>query len=452
MLIGGTHFGGAGIRRTAAFGHTVVQAWSVGGIMKPGRRVFVIGGAHSGFIGKFHPDFIWKGHPEHGKRQNPTLEQHLKTAVIAALETTGVPASAVQKGYVGNFTGELFAKQGHLGAIIASAHPDLKHKPFARLEGACASGGLALVTGVDAISAGYDVVLVSGAEVQTTVSAAEGADYLARAAHYESQRSCDPFTFPCLFARRAKAVRAAYRLSEEDIARVVVKAYANANKNPHAHMQAVRMTLENASRASDKNPAFLENNEFREFMKVSDCSQVSDGASALLLVSESGLRQLGKRPGDAVELAAYGHATAPLDEIPDPLELTTTRVAAEEAYRDAGVAAQEIGVAEVHDCFSVTEILMYEALGFAAKGHGIDLVKDGSTTLTGRIPVNTGGGLLAFGHPVGATGVKQAIEIWKQMQGKAGDYQIAARPRWGIAANMGGDDRTSVVTLYSSVT
>ncbi len=419
--------------------------------MKPARRVFLIGGAHSGFIGKFHPDFIWKGHPDFGKRQNPTLEQHLRTSVIHALEKTGVPAAAVQKGYVGNFTGELFAKQGHLGAVVAGAHPDLKYKPFARLEGACASGGLALISGVDAQTAGNDVVLVAGVEVQTPVGAAEGADYLARAAHYETQRACDPFTFPCLFARRAKAYREAYRISEEDLARVVVKAYANANKNPHAHMQAVTMNMENASRASDKNPAFLENREFRDFMKVSDCSQVSDGASALVLVSEEGLRKLGKRPSDAVEIVAYGHATAPLDEVTDPLELSTTRVAAQEAYRDAGIGPRDVGLAEVHDCFSVTELLMYETLDFAAKGRGIDLARDGSTTLEGRIPVNTGGGLLAFGHPVGATGVKQAIEIFKQQKGLAGGYQIGKRPLWALAANMGGDDRTAVVTVYRNV-
>ena len=419
--------------------------------MKPARRVFIVGGDHSGFIGKFHPDFIWKGHPDFGKRQNPSLEQHLKTAVVRALEKTGVPAAAVQKGYVGNFTGELFAKQGHLGAMMSGAHPDLKYKPFMRVEGACASGGLALVAAIDAISAGADVVLASGVEVQTTVNAAEGADYLARAAHYESQRACDPFTFPCLFARRAKLYREAYDISEEDLARVVVKAYSNANKNPNAHMQAVKMTLENASQSSDKNPAFLENNAFRDFMKVSDCSQVSDGASAIVLVSEAGLAQHGKRRDDAVEIVAYGHATAPLDETTDALVLSTSRHAVEEAYRDAGVSASNMGVAEVHDCFSVTEILMYEALHFAEQGRGIELVKEGATTLQGRIPVNTGGGLLAFGHPVGATGIKQALEIFKQQKGLAGAYQIPGRPEFGVAANMGGDDRTAVVTVYRNV-
>jgi acetyl-CoA acyltransferase len=415
--------------------------------MKPARRAFVLGGAHSGFIGKFHPDFIWKGHPDFGKKQNPTLEDHLRTAVVTALEKTGTPAAAVQKGYVGNFTGELFAKQGHLGAIVAGVHPDLALKPFARLEGACASGGLALQAGVDAISAGYDVVLVTGAEVQTTVNAAEGADYLARAAHYATQRDIDPFTFPCLFARRAKAYCEAYRVGEQDLARVVVKAYDNANRNPHAHMRTFKMTLENAATASDRNPLFLENKEFHDFMKVSDCSQVSDGASALVLVSEAGLRKLGKRVADTSEILAYGHATAPLQELADPLFMHTAQAAAAEAYRDAGIGPRDVGIAEVHDCFSITELELYEALGFAEKGRAMDLVRDGSVLRDGRLPVNTGGGLLAFGHPVGATGVKQVLELQRQQKGQCGDYQVPGRPTHGIAANIGGDDRTAVVTI-----
>lgn len=420
--------------------------------MKPTRRVYIIGGAHSGFIGKLHPDFIWKGHADFGKRTNPTLEDHIRTAVIGALEKTGVPAAAVQKGFIGNFAGELFSKQGHLGAVLASLHPDLNLKPFTRVEGACASGGLALLSGIDSISAGYDVVLVAGAEVQTTVNAAEGADYLARAAHYSTQRSIDPFTFPCLFARRAKAYRDRYRLSEQDLARVVAKAYANANKNPNAHMRDVKMTLENAATASDRNPLFLKNEEYRDYLKVSDCSQVSDGASAVILLSEEGLRKLGKRAEAAVEIVAYGHATAALDEKPDPLVMTTAQAAASEAYRDAGIGPRDIGIAEVHDCFSITELELYEALGFAEQGRAIDLVKDGTVTREGRLPVNTGGGLLAFGHPVGATGVKQALEIAKQQKGLAGGYQVKARPNYGIAANIGGDDRTAVVTIYRSVT
>ena len=416
--------------------------------MKPLRPVFLLGGAHTPFIGKFHPDFIWKGHPDFGKRRNPTIEEHLHKAVRDALAATGVPASAVRKGYVGNFTGEIFAQQGHLGSSLAAADPAFRNKAFSRVEGACASGGLALIAAVDAVGAGFDVALAAGVEVQTTLSAKEGADALARAAHYPTQRSIDPFTFPCMFARRTKAYLETFGLSEEDLAEVVLKAYANASKNPYAHMRAFKMTPEYARAASEKNPRFLENPQYRDWMKVSDCSQVSDGASCALLVSEAGLRSLGKSRDQAVEIAAYGHATAPLAEDVDLLDLATTRAAAAEAYADSGTAPEAIQVAEVHDCFSIAEILMYEAIGFAPRGRGIGIVKDGTTTLAGSRPVNTGGGLLAFGHPVGATGVKQAVEIWRQMKGLCGDYQIRRTPAWGLTANMGGDDRTAVVTIY----
>ncbi len=416
--------------------------------MKPARDVYIVGGSHTTFIGKHHPDYIWKGHPDFGKRQNPSIEQHLHQAALGALEKTKVPAELVQKGFVGNFTGEIFARQGHLGAMLAAAHPAFALKPFARLEGACASGGLALLAGVETISAGYDVVLVAGVEVQTTLSARDGADALARAAHYATERSLDPFTFPCMFARRARAYGEKYGIEPGGLAEVVVKAYSNAAKNPHAHMRAFRMTLEDARTASERNPNFIENPEYRDWLMVSDCSQVSDGASAVVLASEEGLRLCGIRKNDTVQLLAYGHATAPLDGERDHSSLTTTSAAAREAYRDSGTRPGEIGVAEVHDCFSIAEIQMYEALGFAAPGKGLGLVQDGTVTLTGKLPVNTGGGLMAFGHPVGATGVKQALEIYRQMRGLAGDYQVPHPPSRGLAANMGGDDRTSVVTVY----
>lgn len=411
------------------------------------RKVFVLGSAVTNFIGKFHPDFIWKKHPDFGKKENPALEDYIAKATADALADAGIEAGQVDKGYVGNFAGELFSSQGHLGAVAAGADPALDGKPFMRVEGACASGGLAVAAAVDAIQAGADVVLVVGAEVQTTVNAKDGADYLARAAHYKTQRAIDPFTFPCLFARRAKHLKDAGILTEEDIARVSVKAYANANRNPKAHMREVKMPLEKAASASDKNPCFLSNEDYKDHLKVSDCSQVSDGGAALVLVSEQGLKKLGKDAAGLVEILAVGHATGKISGPEDLSVLEITGKAACDAYEAAGVKPSDMQVAEVHDCFAVTEILMYEALGFADKGKGAELVRNGDTELDGRIPVNTGGGLIAYGHPVGATGVKQIAEIANQMLGRCGDYQMAKAPTVGIAANMGGDDRTSVVTI-----
>lgn len=408
------------------------------------RRVFVVGGAHTKFIGKGHPDFVWKRHPDFGKRENPTLRQLLDEAVAGALADTGVDPATVDRLYVGNFVGELFVNQGHLGSALAGSHPAFAGKPAARLEGACASGGLAVLAGLDAIAAGADTVLVAGVEVQTTQSARVGADYLARAADYDRQRGIDDFTFPALFAQRIKAAHDAWGLSHEDLAHFAVKAYANANKNPLAHMAARQASFDWARQASDKNPAFLGNEDLRPWLKISDCSQVSDGASAIFLVSEAGLAALGKTEADAVEVMGRGHAVASLYEDGNPTQLPTVKAAVHQAYAEAGVGVDDMDVAEIHDCFTVAELLSYDALGLCSAKDAAKLCADGATAIDGKLAVNTGGGLVGFGHPVGATGVKQVLEVFRQMKGLCGDYQVPAQPTWGITANMGGDDKTVV--------
>ena len=412
------------------------------------RKVFVVGGAHTPFIGKGHPDFIWKRHPDFGTRENPTLREHLTQAVAQASAVTVVAPAAVDRAFVGNFVGELFVNQGHLGAALAGAHPDLAGKPSMRVEGACASGGLALSCGVDAIRAGANTVLVAGVEVQTTASARQGGDFLARAADYSRQRGIDDFTFPALFAARTQAYMEAHGLTEAELGHVAVKAYDNANRNPLAHMHARKMTLDFAGAASDRNAQFLQNEALKPYMKVTDCSQVSDGASALYLVSEEGLAALGLSRSDAIEVAGLGVSTASLYEDGDAVTLGTTAEAACIAYGAADVRPDEVQVAEVHDCFTITELLMMEALGFAQPGQSAAMVMDGATGIDGTTPINTGGGLVGFGHPVGATGVKQVVEIWRQMKGRCGDYQVPNTPSVGLTANMGGDDKTAVVGIF----
>ena len=295
--------------------------------MKFRRKVYVVGGDLTTFIGKNHPDFIWKKHPDFGTRENPTLEEHLTAAIRGALDKTGVDADAIEKGFVGNFAGELFSHQGHLGSMAVRADEKLNGKPFMRVEGACASGGLAAVSAIDSIQAGYDVVLVAGAEVQTTCSAREGAAHLATASHWESERELDEFTFPAMFARRNKAYKEKYGVTDADLAHVVAKAYSNANRNPYAHMRNVKVSLEDASAPSDTNPNFLRNEDLKDHLKVTDCSQVSDGGAAIILASEEGLAKLGKKPEDCIEILSYGHATGPLGDVPDWTTLDTTRSA-----------------------------------------------------------------------------------------------------------------------------
>jgi acetyl-CoA acetyltransferase len=308
-----------------------------------------------------------------------------------------------------------------------------------------------MACGVDALRAGADVALVTGVEVQTTASARVGGDYLARASDYSRQRSIDDFTFPALFAKRTQAYREAFGVSEADIAHAAVKAYANANKNPLAHMRAATVTLEQASAASDRNPNFLSHEEYSPFLKVTDCSQVSDGAAAMFLCTEEGLAKLGLKPQDCVEVLGLSQATSSLYEDGDLKGLATTQIAAQRAYAATGTQPSDMQVAEVHDCFTVTELMMTEALGFAEPGQGSQLIQSGASQIDGRIPVNTGGGLVGFGHPVGATGVKQALEIFRQMKGRCGDYQMPSAPALGISANMGGDDKTVVVGVYKNL-
>lgn len=412
--------------------------------MQPARPVYIAAQAITPFIGKGHPDFIHKGHPDFGSRENLTLEGHMAAGIAKLLADYQLDLSLVQRGYVGNFGGELFSSQGHLGAMVARVDERLADIGFSRMEAACASGGVGIVSAVDAIQGGLDVVMVLGAEVQTTVRAREGADYLARAAHYETERGIDDFTFPALLARRAKAYKEAHGITDRDLAQFSVKAYSNANRNPLAHMTNVKMTLDEAATASDSNPNFLQNQELAPHLRVSDCSQVSDGAAVIILASEQGLAKLGISRQDTVRLKSYGFKTNPLGQVKDLLKLDTVASATAEAFADSGVKPEQVQVAEVHDCFTIAELMMYEAIGFAENGKGAELVSSGRTTLEGDLPVNTGGGLVGFGHPVGATGVKQAAEIFRQMKGQCGDYQIKRDLQTGLTVNMGGDDRTVV--------
>jgi len=415
--------------------------------LKPTRRVTIAGGSITPFIGKFHPDFIWKKHPDFGQRENPTLEQLLHRVALGACSDVDIDPAIIDRGYVTNFVGELFSNQGHLGAMTAGAHEGFLHTPFTRLEGACASGGLGIAAAIDAIQAGADLVLVVGAEVQTTRNAKVGADYLARASHYAKERSIDEFTFPAMFARRTRAYCEKHDVTPAQLAPIVVKAYANANRNPNAHMHAVTMSQEQAANASDTNPCFLTNEELNPWLRISDCSQVSDGACGVILASDEGLDKLGSGANRAVQLTSCSVACGPLGAVPDYTRMDVTSAAASRCYGESGWDATDIQIAEVHDCFSITEALICEALGFCDEGEGMQIAADGVTSLDGSLPVNSGGGLMAFGHPVGATGVKQVFEIFRQMNRLCGDYQVANSPTRGLCANMGGDDRTSVVTL-----
>ena len=390
-------------------------------------RVFVVGGASTPFLGKGRPDFV--------RGQQPTLEEQLGLGLRACFEATGVDPSLVDRAWLSNFLGELFAKQGHASALFPTVEPLLDGVPAVRVEAACASGGFAVTSAFDAMQTPWvDVALVAGVEVENTVRGRDGVEYMAYAAHMGRQRGTEFALFPWFFARRAKAWKELANQDETVLAEVVKRAYAGAAKNPlalHHHHAPVGV---NEVLNSD---TFLSDEALHDHIRLMHCTAFTDGASAAILATEAGLEKLGIHPDDCTEILGYGQSVAALGAETDPARMPNMARAAAQAYERAGLDPAAIDVAEVHDCFAAAWLQVVEALGLTDEGRGH----------TVELPVNSGGGLLGFGHPIGATGVKQVIEVHNQLKRKAGPYQAAGELTHGISANLGGDDRTGVVIV-----
>lgn len=400
------------------------------------KPVYLAAGAYTVSLGPGRPEF-------HPRKPRPGLEHYLKEAGLAALAQTA-GATAIDEGVVGNFMAARFNKQGHLGALMPMIDPALVGKPMLRTEGACASGGLALVSGIKSVLSGLaESVLVMGVEVQNTVKAVYGADILGGAGWIAGERKDGPaFFFPGKFSERAGAYKAKFGAdrTHEAMAAWYAAAVEAARRNPLAqeHTNAARDLMKVGKAPCDAA-------SFCEHLNLAHCSKVSDGAAAIVVCSAEGLARLGIDRRDAVELVGLGHVVADLTAPPDDLAaLSTSRRATAHAKAMAGIGNDAIGVTEVHDCFSITGILSLEALDYAAPGAGVDLVLGGETLPGGRFPTNTSGGLVGYGHPTGATGVRMAVDLWKQLTGRGGDAQMSLKGDHGVLINMGGNDKTAV--------
>src|SRR6266568_2760886 len=389
------------------------------------------------------------------KKEGKALRDLIKEGGKKALDDANTDPAEIQAAAVGNFNAGQFTKQLHLGAFIPEIDPKLHGIPTMHTEAACASGALSVLLGAQWIMGGFhDAVLVVGAEQQKTMSSLDGSDVLGAAADYHIEKpEYGDFMFPKLFGRIAQIYIEKYGASEADLAQVAWKNYAHAKLNPLAQMRDADLTLDCASQVSDKNPSVAPP------LKVSDCSQITDGAASLVLVSGKYLDKIGRDRNSTARLLGYGHTTdyLPLDKKDVPT-FSTARKAAEKAFGMANLKPRDMHGAEVHDCFSITEIVAYEILGLAEPGKGAELAKSGATTLpqvrnqkTGRlsfeIPVNAGGGLIADGHPVGATGVRQVFEAYQQLTEQAGARQIE-NVRKFLTFNMGGSLTTSVAMVW----
>jgi acetyl-CoA C-acetyltransferase len=353
-----------------------------------------------------------------------------------ALANAGLEPGQVEAFYLGNFAGPSFVGQSHLAPFIAGPM-GITGVPCTRVEAACASSGSAFFHAFSAVAAGlYDVVLVTGVEKMTSQQTPRVAEILAMAGECCSEGKAGA-TFPALFAMIARRHMHQYGTRREHFAAVAVKNHANGAKNPDAHMKKV-ITLEQA----------MTGKPIADPLTVYDCSLVSDGAASIVLAPLERAREWTSKPVRVLGIAQTSDYVA-LDRKPDITVLQAVKTAAAKAYGMAGVGPRDIQLAEVHDCFTIAEILAIEDLGFVPKGEGGPYSASGQTSLTGELPVNTSGGLKAKGHPVGATGVAQLCDLVQQMRGEAGERQVA-KHEIGLAQNLGGSGASAVVTIMAA--
>ncbi len=373
------------------------------------------------------------GHGKFGVRSDASLRELTFEAVKACLEDAGVPLKEVESMVTG-IAGDEFSIALQPSAQVhdyIGFHP----KPNFRVEAACATGSIALRTGWMNVASGLaDLVLVVGVEKMTEVSTSMATEIMGRAGDAIWEY---PFgtTFPGYYAMIANAHMAEFGTTEEQLAKVAVKAHYYGARNPYAHMQK-EIDLQKA----------LTSFTVAHPLKLFDCSLITDGCAAVLLASEEKAKAICRKP---VWIAGLALATDTM-RITDRESLTSilaSREAAKAAYKMAGVGPSDIDVATVHDCFTIAEIVAYEDLGFCEKGEGGKLIAARETYVGGRIPVNVDGGLKSKGHPLGATGVSMAVEITKQLRGEAGERQVK-NAEIGLSHNVGGSGQVVAVHIF----
>lgn len=354
-----------------------------------------------------------------------------------AMADAGITPDEVEAFYLGNYAGSDFINQNHLAPYVGAALGLRRDIPCTHIENACASGGSAFREGIIAIGSGTaGKVLVIGVEKMNTVPTPKVTEFLAKAGDWEHEVKVG-YTFPSAFAMMARRHMHQYGTTREHLAAVTVKNHKNALKNPDAQMQKP-VTIEQI---------LNDNRVVADPLRLYDCSLITDGASAVVLAEKGTARNLSKKPVDIIGFAQANDSFA-LYQKDDLTRFDATVEAANMAFQMAGIEREDIDVAEVHDCFTIAEIIAIEDLGFVPKGEGGPATLDGVTSLNGKFAVNTSGGLKAKGHPVGATGVGQIVEIVEQLRGEAGGRQVKDA-EIGLTHNLGGSGATCVVHILA---
>ena len=371
------------------------------------------------------------GQTKFGEHWDKSMRELVAEAGIRALEDAGIEGSQVQAIFGGTMSGGRFVGQEHIGAMIADAM-GLNPIPATRVEAACASGGVALRTGIMAIKSGlYDIVVVGGVEKMTEIPGDDVTLALGGAADYEWEVFAGA-TFPSLYALMMRRYMYEFNVPEEYISSAAVKNHEYGANNPYAQFRS-KVTLDqvmNSSKVADP-------------VKLLDSSPITDGAAAVVLASDRVAREITDTP---VWILGSGHATDTL-ALHDRATMTTERAtveASKQAFAQARISHKDIGVVEVHDCFTISEILAIEDLGFFEKGTGAKATYEGETRIGGKVAVNTSGGLKSVGHPVGATGVRQIVDLTKQLRG---EHPNQVDAEYALAHNAGGTGATVTVHI-----
>ncbi|MBI3033694.1 thiolase domain-containing protein [Candidatus Woesearchaeota archaeon] len=375
---------------------------------------------------------IGAGMTKFGQLWNQGLVELAVEANMKAIEDSGLDRKQIEALYIGNMSSGLFTRQEHISSLIADSS-GLAPIPSTRVEAACASGAVSLRQAYLAVKSGmYDAVIAAGVEKMTDVTSTMSTRILSTASSQDYEASIGA-TFPGLYAMIARMHMHRFSTSEEQLAMVAVKNHRNALNNPYAHL-----------RKSIKVDDVMNSAKVADPIKLLDCAPISDGAAAVVIASE----ELARKACDTpvwIEASAQASDSISLHNREDLVSLKASAVAGREAFRQARSSIRDIDCLELHDCFTIAEVLALEDLGFVEKGKGGKLVEEGLTEIGAKIPVNPSGGLKAKGHPIGASGIAQAIEATMQLRGDAFNNTNSQRI---LTHNVGGSGATAVVHIF----
>lgn len=391
--------------------------------------------------------FVLGGHQTDFARnwatEGTTVFSAMEEAVLGALEDAAVDPAEVDAIEVGNFVGELFTGQGHLGGLAASIHPDLADKAGARHEAACASGSMAVLAALAQIAAGWaDVVTVVGVEQMRNVDAATSAHHLGAAMWVDTEGNGAAFPWPHQFSQIADAYAEHHGLDHRHLGAIADKNFTNARSNPVAQSRAWSFEPEAFGNDDTLNPVV----EGR--LRKQDCGRITDGAAALVIGSPAYVSRRGLDPSALARIEGWGQGSAPIlletklaASRPGALMFPHVAEATQAARKRAGVSLADLDLVETHDCFTISEYMAYDHFGLTAPGESWKVVEEGWATRDGRLPFNPSGGLIGCGHPVGATGVRMLLDAARQVTDKAGGVQIPGA-RTAQTLNIGGSTTT----------